>query len=81
MTKVQIILQELETLSFEELWAVWEYLQQRIKTFLLENFEKTPTEKKYLQLSDFSFAKAQAVLKDYKGSLSDAVIEERRSYV
>ncbi len=81
MSKVAFVLQELETLSLEELWAVWEYLQQKIKHFLLENFEKKPTEKKYLQLSDFSFAKAKAVLKDYKGSLSDAVIEERRSYV
>lgn len=34
---------------------------------------------KPLKLSDFSFAKSQEILKDYKGSLSDAVIEERRS--
>ncbi len=31
-----------------------------------------------LSLSDFSFAKSQKNLKDYKGSFSDSVIEERR---
>jgi hypothetical protein len=31
-----------------------------------------------LLLSDFSFSKSRAVLKNYDGSLSDAVIEERR---
>ncbi|MGN6195422.1 MAG: hypothetical protein ACTHOB_10815 [Ginsengibacter sp.] len=32
-----------------------------------------------LSLSDFSFSKSQKNLENYKGSLSDAVIEERRS--
>ena len=31
-----------------------------------------------LSLSDFSFSKSQKNLENYKGSLSDAVIEERR---
>ena len=46
-----------------------------IVTFLEE--AKTTTEK-ILSLSDFSFAKSQKYLSSYKGSLSDAVIEERR---
>lgn len=29
---------------------------------------------------DFSFEKSQELLKDFKGSLSDAVIEEREEY-
>ena len=33
---------------------------------------------KEISLSDFSFAKSQKILENYKGSLSDAVIEERR---
>jgi hypothetical protein len=32
-----------------------------------------------LNLRDFSFNRSREILKDYKGSLSDAVIEERRS--
>lgn len=34
---------------------------------------------KSLELSDFSFLETQALLKDYKGSFSDEVIEERRT--
>ena len=33
-----------------------------------------------LKLTDFSFSKTRELLKDYKGSFSDTVIEERRSY-
>jgi hypothetical protein len=33
---------------------------------------------KRLELSDFSFAETQELLKDYNGSFSDEVIEERR---
>ena len=33
---------------------------------------------KRILLSDFSFAKSQENLKGYKGSFSDAVVEERR---
>lgn len=47
-----------------------------IVTFL-EDIE-TASEKR-LTLDDFSFAKGQEILKDYKGSLSDEVIRERRS--
>lgn len=34
---------------------------------------------KRLMLADFSFAKSQKALEDYKGSFSDEVINERRS--
>ncbi len=47
-----------------------------IVTFL-EAVEKSS--EKRLTLSDFSFAKGQEVLKDFKGSLGDEVVNERRS--
>jgi len=34
--------------------------------------------KSCLQLSDFSFVETQELLKDYHGSFSDEVVEERR---
>ena len=46
-----------------------------IVTFLED--VQTATER-ILSLNDFSFAKSQKNLSSYKGSLSDAVIEERR---
>ncbi|MDQ1353854.1 MAG: hypothetical protein QG657_4161 [Acidobacteriota bacterium] len=48
-----------------------------IVTFL-EDVEEE--EIKTINLDDFSFNRAREILKDYKGSLSDAVIEERRSF-
>jgi len=38
-----------------------------------------PPKKKKLNLELFSFDKSKKILKNYKGSLSEAVIEERRS--
>ena len=35
-------------------------------------------ESKGLKLSDFSFAESRALLKDVKGSFSDAVVDERK---
>lgn len=35
--------------------------------------------KSSLALSDFSFLESQELLKDYKGSFSDEVVEERRN--
>jgi len=35
--------------------------------------------KERLELSDFSFAETQDLLKDFKGSFSDEVIEEKRN--
>ncbi len=49
-----------------------------IVTFLEE--VKTPVEEK-LDISKFSFKKAKKLLESYKGSLSDAIIEERRDAV
>lgn len=37
------------------------------------------TSDKRLTLADFSFAKSQKALEDYKGSFSDEVINDRRS--
>jgi hypothetical protein len=34
--------------------------------------------KSHLELSEFSFLESQELLKDYKGSFSDEVVEERR---
>ncbi len=48
----------------------------RVIVTFLEDVE-TPSEKGLL-LSDFSFAKSQKNLENFKGSFSDAVIEERR---
>ncbi|MFD2569911.1 hypothetical protein ACFSUS_04650 [Spirosoma soli] len=48
-----------------------------IVTFLEDQSIDKPA-KKRLTLDDFSFRKSQEALKDYKGSFSDAVIEERR---
>jgi hypothetical protein len=41
--------------------------------------EDIDPERTRLKLSDFSFLKSRELLKNVKGSLSDAVIEERRS--
>lgn len=49
-----------------------------IITFLEDMPEK---ETKKLDISEFSFNRSRDILKDYKGSLSDAVIEERRSFL
>ncbi|UCH95621.1 MAG: hypothetical protein JSV88_01910 [Candidatus Aminicenantes bacterium] len=49
-----------------------------IITFL-EDLEEEETKK--LNLSDFSFNRSKEILKDYKGSLSETVIEERRSFL
>lgn len=49
-----------------------------IVTFLEE--VKTPAVKR-LDINKFSFKKARKLLEGYKGSLSDAIIEERRSAV
>ena len=43
--------------------------------------EDIVVDSKRLTLDDFSFAKGIEILKNLKSSLSDAVIEERRSYL
>ncbi len=47
-------------------------------TFLEE--VQAPTSEK-LDLNKFSFKRARELLKDYDGSLSEAIIEERRSAI
>jgi hypothetical protein len=42
---------------------------------------EVPPSKGMLKLSDFSFAKTRALLKDCKGSLSEPVVQERRGAV
>jgi hypothetical protein len=49
-----------------------------IITFL-EDLQEEETKK--LNLSEFSFNRSKEILKDYKGSLSDTLIEERRSFL
>lgn len=49
-----------------------------IVTFLEEPAEDELAEKR-LSLADFSLLKGREILKNYSGSISDAVIEERRS--
>ena len=46
-----------------------------IVTFIDENIDK----KERLTLSNFSFLKSRELLKEVKGNISDAVIEERRA--
>jgi len=49
-----------------------------IVTFLEDMEEEEP---ETIDLRAFSFEHSREILKDYLGSLSDAVIEERRSFV
>jgi len=49
----------------------------RVIITFLEEIESSA--KKGLKPSDFSFSKSRKALKNFKGSLSDAVIEERRN--
>ncbi len=49
-----------------------------IVTFVDDEDSEAEPAKRH-NLSDFNFAKSRELLKDVKGSLSDAVIEERRS--
>ena len=43
--------------------------------------QKKKKEKRKIDLNKFSFKRSREALKDLKGNLSDAVIEERRSYL
>ena len=49
-----------------------------IVTFL-EEVEEQDQPERILTIADFSFLECQKILEHYKGSLSDALIEERRS--
>jgi len=62
-------------------------LQETVKTkkpvevviTFLEELQAPTSEK--LDLNKFSFERARELLKDYDGSLSEAIIEERRSAI
>jgi hypothetical protein len=43
--------------------------------------KKDTSKKEKLSISDFSFEQSREKLKNLKGNLSNAVIEERRSYL
>ncbi|MCP4217327.1 MAG: hypothetical protein GY765_21970 [bacterium] len=53
-----------------------------IVTFL-EEIEEEPhqSDNQKIELDDFSFKRSKEILKDFKGSLSDVVIEERRRFI
>lgn len=48
----------------------------KVVVHFIEETEELPVT---LKLTDFSFLETQALLKEYKGSFSDEVVEERRS--
>lgn len=81
MAKIELLLKDLENLNRDEIWVVWEFLQQKIKSFILnptQSVEKEET--KTLKFNDFSFGRTREILKGKNLNLSDAVIQERRSY-
>lgn len=46
----------------------------------LKNSDTIPKKSK-VDINSFSFTESQEVLKDYPGSISETIIEERRSYL
>jgi hypothetical protein len=79
MAKIELLLKDLENLNRDEIWIVWEFLQQKIKSFILnptQSVEKKET--KTLQFDDFSFNRTREILKGKNANLSDAIIKERR---
>ena len=60
MAKVEIVLKELENLNREEVLIVWEFLQQEIKSFILNPVKST--EQKSLQFNDFLFSRTRKIL-------------------
>ncbi len=81
MAKIELLLKDLENLNRDEIWVVWEFLQQKIK-FLIMNPTQSVQKETFqpLQFNDFSFGRTRKILKGKNLNLSDAVIEERRSY-
>jgi hypothetical protein len=56
-----------------------EYPSENSVDVIVTFLEQSPkVSEKKLELSDFSFLESQKILAGYKGSFSDAVIEERR---
>ena len=56
-------------------------IDKPVKVIVTFMDEDVAVEKERLTLNDFSFAKSRKLLKDVHTSISDAVIEERRSYL
>ena len=52
-----------------------------IVTFLDDENKDDKYDDSILNIDDFSFNRAQNILKEYKGDISDALLEERRSYL
>ncbi|MCK4761862.1 MAG: hypothetical protein KAW12_06645 [Candidatus Aminicenantes bacterium] len=53
--------------------------ETRVIVTFLEEIEKQ--EPKRININEFSFKRSREISKDYKGCFSDAVIEERRSFI
>jgi len=56
-------------------------IDKPVKVLVTFMDEDIAIEPKRLTLNDFSFAKSRELLKDVHTNLSDAVVEERRSYL
>ncbi|MFI5139819.1 MAG: hypothetical protein ACHQIM_18500 [Sphingobacteriales bacterium] len=54
-------------------------IKKPVKVIVTFDEEDLVSEEKRLTINDFSFLKSRELLKNVKGNLSDAVIEERRS--
>ena len=52
--------------------------QVKVLVIFLDDLESVETKKQVRKSFSFSFQQARELLKEYHGSLSDAVIEERR---
>ncbi len=78
MAKLEIVLKELESLNRDEILVVWEFLQQKIKSLILNPVKSVESES--LQFNDFSFSKTRKILDGKKINLSETIIQERRSY-
>lgn len=75
---IDYFLDDFEGVQREQVIKVLEMSQKLIETSsnIMEDVQTQSGEG--LSLSDFSFSKSQKNLENYKGSFSDAVIEERR---
>lgn len=74
------ILDQLEDIPENLIIEVLEYINY-LKFRNIGKSNSSDTVNRNVKLSDFSFTKSRKVLKNIKGSLSDAVIGERRSYL
>lgn len=63
------------TITLDQIVAV----DKPVKVIVMFDESDITIERERLSINDFSFLKSRELLKDVKGDLSDAVIEERRS--